>query len=163
MEKKEEFLCPVNCPFLALRSFLPNTMPFFCSKYNTFLGISPAQKPVKYPPCRGKQAEIISLGLSLLETQNNSVSELKGTAHIYKYCEDSRSGIEFSALADENAKIIFRPQQNISAIPECAAHSANIAHYTAPQIEYLHQSGLTDSEIHNILSEAFLNDTDLLK
>lgn len=98
-----------------------------------------------------------------LVAYKNSVSELNGTAHIYKYCEDSRSGIEFSALADENAKIIFRPQQNISAIPEYAAHSANIAHYTAPQIEYLHQSGLTDSEIHNILSEAFLNDTDLLK
>ena len=113
MEKKEEFLCPVNCPFLALRSFLPNTMPFFCSKYNTFLGISPAQKPVKYPPCRGKQAEIISLGLSLLETQNNSVSELKA-AFLKMLAIDQRRLVDL--LSHYGVQLSFDKQSSINPL-----------------------------------------------
>ena len=102
----------------------------------------------------------ISVKTKLL-AYKNSVSRLSGTANIYKYCEDGRSNIAFSALAEQDAKIIFMPQQKISAIPESAAHSANIAHYTDPQIEYLHESGLTDLEIKTVLREAFMNDTDL--
>ena len=92
----------------------------------------------------------------------DSVSKITGTAHIYKYCENCRSDINFSALADKNSKITFLPQQRISAIPEDASHSANIAHYNQPQIEFLHQSGLTDTEIKKVLREAFENSIDLL-
>ena len=91
---------------------------------------------------------------------HDSVSELTGTAHIYKYCDSCRSDIDFSAMADKNAKIVLKPVQRISAIPESASHCANIAHYTEPQIEYLHQSGLTDNEINNVLKEAFITNTD---
>ncbi len=95
-----------------------------------------------------------------LVAYKNSVSEINGTAHIYKYCENARSDIQMSAIADNDAKIIFRPTQKISSVPESAAHSANIAHYNTPQIEYLHQSGLNDSDIDNVLKEAFINDID---
>ena len=95
-----------------------------------------------------------------LVAYKNSTSEINGTAHIYKYCENARSDIQMSAIAENGAKIIFRPAQKISSIPESAAHSANIAHYTAPQIEYLHQSGLNDTDIDNVLKEAFINDID---
>ncbi len=90
----------------------------------------------------------------------NSTSVLSGTAHIYKYCDGVRSGIDFSALADNNAKIIFKPEQKISAIPENAYHCANIAKYTQPQIEYLYQSGLTDDKIQSVLKDAFITNTD---
>ena len=93
---------------------------------------------------------------------NNSTSELNGTAHIYQYCDGAVSGIEFSAMADKNAKIIFKPMQKISAIPENAEHSANITHYNQPQIEYLHQSGLTDNEIKTVLKESFINSVNVL-
>ena len=89
----------------------------------------------------------------------NTTSKLSGVASIYKYCENCRSDIDFSAISDKNAKITFSPVQRISAIPENAAHSASIAHYTNQQIEYLHQSGLTNSEITDVLREAFINDT----
>ena len=97
---------------------------------------------------------------SRLVAYKNSTSEINGTAHIYKYCENARSDIQMSAIAEKGAKIIFRPAQKISSVPESAAHSANIAHYTAPQIEYLHQSGLNDADIDNVLKEAFVNDID---
>ena len=90
----------------------------------------------------------------------NSISKLNGVANIYKYCENCDSNIEFSAIAEKNAKIIFSPQQKISAEPKFAAHSANIARPTAPQIEYLHGAGLTDPEIHDVMREAFINNPD---
>ena len=89
-----------------------------------------------------------------------SVSNLSGAAHIYQYCENSRSGIDFSAMADNNAKIIFKPIQKISAIPDSAEHSANIAEVSAPQVEYLHESGLNDAEIKSVMRDAFINNTD---
>ena len=94
---------------------------------------------------------------------NDSISKLTGTAHIYQYCENTRSDIGFSAMADKNTQIIFSPVQKISAIPESAAHNANMAYYNNAQIEYLYESGLNDTEIKNILREAFINDIDVLK
>lgn len=90
----------------------------------------------------------------------DSISKLIGVAHIYQYCEGARSNIEISALADKNAKIVFSPVQKISSVPEFAEHSANIAHYSQPQIEYLHTAGLTDIEVKKVLREAFVNNVD---
>lgn len=101
----------------------------------------------------------ISIKTKLL-AYKDSVSKLTGTAHIYKYCEDAESDINFSAIADKGAKIIFCPVQNISAIPKNASHSASMAFYTQPQIEYLHQAGLTDIEIKKVLKEAFITDVE---
>ena len=95
-----------------------------------------------------------------LVAYKNSVSKLNGVANIYKYCEDCNSNIEFSAMAEKDAKIIFSPQQKISAEPGFAAHSANIARPNDQQIEYLHTAGLTDPEILSVMREAFINNTD---
>ncbi len=102
----------------------------------------------------------ISIQTKLL-AYKDSLSKLTGTAHIYKYCENAESDINFSAIADKGAKITFCPVQKISAIPENASHSASIAHYNQSQIEYLHQSGLTDLEIKKVLKEAFINDINM--
>ena len=76
MEKKNNE-CPTSCPFLGIRSFLPETLPFYCEKYNTFLGVSPAKKVVKCPLCQGIKVPIQQQGLELLENAPNYVSELK--------------------------------------------------------------------------------------
>ena len=81
----------------------------------------------------------------------NSTSKLTGTAYIYKFCDNCKSDINFSAMSDKNTKITFSPIQKISAIPEQASHSASIAHYNQQQIEYLHCAGLTDLEVKNTL------------
>lgn len=61
--------CPINCPFLASRSFLPKTMPFYCEKYATFLGMDGAKKVLRCSSCEGKKQDLVQTGLALLEAQ----------------------------------------------------------------------------------------------
>ena len=75
MEKKNE--CPTNCPFLGIRSYLSETLPFYCEKYNTFLGMTPAKKVLKCPLCQGLAVSVRQQGLELLEAFSGRVSELK--------------------------------------------------------------------------------------
>ena len=76
MEKKNNE-CPTSCPFLGIRSYLPETLPFYCEKYSVYLGVSPAKKVVKCPLCLGIKVAIQQQGLELLENASNCVSELK--------------------------------------------------------------------------------------
>ncbi len=69
MIEEKESQCPVNCPFLASRAFLPKTMPFYCEKYSTFLGMNAAKRVVKCASCVGKKQDIVEWGLVLLEAQ----------------------------------------------------------------------------------------------
>ncbi len=69
MTDQEENLCSINCPFLASRSFLPKTMPFYCEKYATFLGMNTAKKVLRCSACTGQRQDPLQIGLSLLEAQ----------------------------------------------------------------------------------------------
>lgn len=69
--------CPTNCPFLGIRSFLPDTLPFYCEKYSIFLGMNPAKKVVKCPLCLGTGVNVQQQGLELLEPFSSHVSDLK--------------------------------------------------------------------------------------
>ena len=69
--------CPTSCPFLGIRSFLPETLPFYCEKYSTYLGMTPAKKIVKCPLCQGIRVTVQQQGLELLENASNHVPELK--------------------------------------------------------------------------------------
>lgn len=93
-----------------------------------------------------------------LIANNGSFSKLSGTAIIDKNCENCESDINFSAVADKNAKIQFLPAQRILSVPQNAGHSASIYTPKPIQIQYLKQSGLSESEIKNIIHQAFLND-----
>lgn len=61
-------LCPLDCPFLVLRTFLPNTLPFHCQKFNLYLGITPQKKIRRCSACRGVGRVVRPLGLSLIES-----------------------------------------------------------------------------------------------
>ena len=69
MTDEKELLCPINCPFLASRSFVPKTMPFYCEKYATFLGMDSGKKVLKCSACVGMRSDMVQTGLSLLEAQ----------------------------------------------------------------------------------------------
>ncbi|MBQ4471865.1 MAG: hypothetical protein II942_01280 [Alphaproteobacteria bacterium] len=69
MTDEKELLCPINCPFLANRSFMPKTMPFYCEKYATFLGMDAGKKVMKCSACLGVRNDMVQTGLSLLEAQ----------------------------------------------------------------------------------------------
>ena len=75
MEKNSE--CPTNCPFLEIRSYLPEMLPFYCEKYSIFLGMTPAKKVVKCPLCLNSNVSVQQQGLELLETFPNHIPELK--------------------------------------------------------------------------------------
>ncbi|MDR1361469.1 MAG: SufD family Fe-S cluster assembly protein [Rickettsiales bacterium] len=88
----------------------------------------------------------------------DSDSRLSAIAEIAKNCENCKSDIGFSALAAQNAKIIFQPAQQIASAPDDATHSAGVWRATDAQIEYLRGGGLCETEIKEILQESFTND-----
>lgn len=60
--------CPADCPFLGMRTFMPNTLPFYCNQYDTFLGASPGQKILRCANCRGVVRNNVSAGLAFIES-----------------------------------------------------------------------------------------------
>ncbi|MBR6411915.1 MAG: hypothetical protein IKS41_01990 [Alphaproteobacteria bacterium] len=60
--------CPKDCPFLASRSFLPQTLPFYCNKYDTFLGANMRQNPRRHFACCGILQNIVEDGLSFIDS-----------------------------------------------------------------------------------------------
>ena len=92
MERKTNE-CPVNCPFLEIRSYLPNTLPFYCAKYKNYLGMTPTQKVVRCALCQNKPVNVEQSGLELLETVSSHTANLK------KAFLGLRSGDQQKALA----------------------------------------------------------------
>ena len=91
----------------------------------------------------------------------NSESNLNGTAHIYKYCENCESDITFAALATPDAKITFLPAQRISSVPKRADHGASIYSPKPIQVQYLRAAGLGTIEVNDVMRAAFMNDFSL--
>ena len=91
----------------------------------------------------------------------DSHSVIYGTAIVNKNAENAKSDIKLSGICDKTAKIRFVPAQKISSIPEVAEHSAYLFHETPAQENYLRISGLSESEVKNVLTEAFMNDFNL--
>ncbi len=95
-----------------------------------------------------------------LLAHQNSVSKLSADAIIKNNVELCQSSIDLSAMADDNAKIIFLPAQHISTEPDKASHSASIFRPNDEQILYLRESGLSGTEVMQVMREAFFNDID---
>ncbi|MBP5343626.1 MAG: hypothetical protein J6Y85_00910 [Alphaproteobacteria bacterium] len=78
--KKMNTSCPSNCPFLANRLFLPESLPFFCEKFEVYLGVDGANKVQRCSACLGVAQNVIQTGLSLLDAQlvpRTTISQLK--------------------------------------------------------------------------------------
>ncbi len=87
----------------------------------------------------------------------NSISKLSGAAVIERDAVECVSDIAFCAMCDAGARVEFMPAQYISAVPESAGHSASLYSPTAPQIQYLQESGMSRKETADALREAFQN------
>ena len=59
--------CPKDCPFLCSRSFIPNTIPFYCDQYESFLGAIAGPKIKRHFKCRGVLLNMVEEGLSLID------------------------------------------------------------------------------------------------
>lgn len=60
--------CPEDCPFLGVRVFLPDTLPFYCNQYETFLGVTPARHIRRCSHCCGVCENIVETGLSFIDS-----------------------------------------------------------------------------------------------
>ena len=90
-------------------------------------------------------------------SHKNSETVLNGHAIIEKNMNNCDSDISFSVMADETAKITLKPTQYIKSIPNSATHSAALYQPTDNQINYLRESGLSGSQVKQVLEEAFLS------
>lgn len=77
MSNQKDVLCPIDCPYLAVRSFLPDTLPFYCTKYENFLGMNNTRRVQKCALCQGCTQNVLQTGLALLDAQTNRVADLK--------------------------------------------------------------------------------------
>lgn len=64
----QEPRCPKDCPYLGMRTFLPNTLPFYCNQYETFLGADNAQRILRCARCRGIAANVVEEGLAFIDS-----------------------------------------------------------------------------------------------
>ena len=62
----EQTNCPLDCPFLSGRHFLPDILPHFCDKFDVFLGVDLGGRTARCPICRLQTENIIDEGLSLI-------------------------------------------------------------------------------------------------
>ena len=63
----EILACPKDCPFLCSRSFMPDTIPFYCDQYESFLGAVAGQKVKRHFKCRGVLLNMVEEGLALID------------------------------------------------------------------------------------------------
>ena len=113
MQKERENLCPTDCPYLAVRSFLPNTLPFYCTQYATFLGMTDTRRVQKCTLCVGKQQDILKTGLSLLDAQPSRIADLK-QAFLKMKASDQRFIVDI--LSKEGFQLHFAPLKRITPV-----------------------------------------------
>lgn len=113
MQKEKEILCPTSCPYLAVRSFLPNTLPFCCTKYNVFLGMTPAKRVSKCDLCMGRTPDVVKTGLSLLDAQSSRTSDLK-QAFLQMKPSDQRFVVDI--LSKKGFRLRFIPLKRITPV-----------------------------------------------
>ena len=113
MQKGKELLCPTDCPYLAVRSFLPNTLPFYCTKYASFLGMTSTRRVQKCALCLGVQLDILKTGLALLDAQPSHVADLK-QAFLQMKPSDQRFVVDI--LSKEGFQVHFTHQKRITPV-----------------------------------------------
>lgn len=59
--------CPKDCPFLGGRGFIPDILPYYCDKYDQFLGADEGKRTLRCGPCLGQVIATVQQGLSLIE------------------------------------------------------------------------------------------------
>jgi hypothetical protein len=113
MQNKKDILCPTNCPYLAVRSFLPNTMPFYCTRYENFLGMNNAKRVQRCALCQGCNHDIVQVGLTLLDAQSSRVADLKQA-----FLQMNPNGQRFlvDVLLKDGFQLHFTPLKKITSV-----------------------------------------------
>jgi len=59
--------CPSDCPFLAGRHFMPDVLPYYCNKFEEFLGAVADTPILRTLQCRLMPEDIVTHGLNLID------------------------------------------------------------------------------------------------
>ena len=99
--------CPKECPFLGMRTFIPNTLPFYCNQYETFLGVTPTQKVARCPKCRGIKMSAEEQGLQFINAFMVDHYTIDRTKHAFLKLDSSFQKMFVSLVAQTGAQIIL--------------------------------------------------------
>lgn len=104
--------CPKDCPFLGMRTFIPNTLPFYCNQYETFLGITPAQKVARCPKCRGLEITTEEQGLQFINAFMVDHYIIERTKRAFLKLDSSFQKMFVSLVAQTGAQIILESDED---------------------------------------------------
>lgn len=80
---EEQLNCPLDCPFLRMRTFMPNTLPFYCQKYDTFLGVDNNKMILRCSACLGIVRNVEQEGLSFIRSYLNASVNLEELQEVF--------------------------------------------------------------------------------
>lgn len=75
----QQLNCPKDCPFLAPRHFLPNILPFYCNKFEEFLGATPDGNVARCPACRMIEEGIVNRGVFFINAYTSPMISISST------------------------------------------------------------------------------------
>ncbi|MGN1063467.1 MAG: hypothetical protein ACI4QM_04015 [Alphaproteobacteria bacterium] len=75
--------CPADCPFLSACGFLPELLPFYCHKYEQFLGADTHHRTARCGACREIMETVVQVGLSLIEAYTQSPLSITQTKEAF--------------------------------------------------------------------------------
>lgn len=106
--------CPRGCPFLGMRTFIPQTLPFYCNKYEIYLGADQAQRVCRCAQCRGVAQSITETGLSLIASYMIDHFTIEETKRVFLQLDPrfqkmfvdlvSQTGIQIVLGSDDDKK-----------------------------------------------------------
>ena len=101
--------CPRGCPFLGMRSFMPNTIPFYCNQYDTFLGGSPLHTVRRCSDCRGEPNNIVETGLSFIDSYTVDHYRIEETKRAFLKLEHSFQRMFVDLVSRTGVQIVLEP------------------------------------------------------
>lgn len=99
--------CPRECPFLGMRTFMPQTLPFYCNKYETFLGADQAQRVCRCAQCRGVDQSITETGLSLIASYMTDHFTIEETKRVFLQLDPRFQKMFVDLVAQTGVQIIL--------------------------------------------------------
>lgn len=115
--KEGELECPKDCPFLGQRTFLPDTLPFYCNKYETFLGQKRIDSPLKCARCLGVKRDFSQEGMAFISAYTGEKAKMiLETQQVFLQMNPTYQHIFVDFIAKTGAQIALTEDKQ--AIPE---------------------------------------------
>ncbi len=107
--------CPNDCPFLGMRTFLPDTLPFYCNKYETFLGAVLTGQPARCARCLGVKRDLIQEGLAFISAYTGDKrAVLPETKEAFLHMGETYRRLFVDFIAKTGAQIALVPGEQPS-------------------------------------------------